>query len=90
MPKRVVKRKKGNRFDNDWTDKLDASKGSYYKQQELEEGQDLEEVAKVFSSHTKLLLKTMQGSDDDNEVSPRNSSTKTGILAKVVKDIRNK
>ena len=79
----MVKRKKGNRFDNDWTDKLDASKGSYYKQQELEEGQDLEEVAKVFSSHTKLLLKTMQGSDDDNEVSPRNSKQKQGSLQRL-------
>ena len=40
----------------------------YYKQHKFEEGQDLEEVEMVSSSLTKLLSKTMQGSDDDNEV----------------------
>ena len=45
-PKRAVKRKKGNRFDKDWTDKHAAGdKGSYDKQHEFEEGQDFEEAA---------------------------------------------
>ena len=69
MPKRTVKRKKGTCFDQDWAGKLAASdKGSYYKQHEFEEGQDLEEATMVSSSHMKLLSKTMVGSDEEDEV----------------------
>ena len=70
MPKRSIKRKKkGNCFDKEWAEKLAASdKGSYYKQHEFEEGQDLETAAMVSSSHIKLLSMTIQGSDDDHEV----------------------
>jgi len=61
--------KKKNNFDKDWADKLAASdKGSYYKQHEFEEGQDVEEAAMVSSSHKKLLSKTKQGSDVNDEV----------------------
>ena len=69
MPKRAVKRKKVNSFDKDWAEKLAASdKGSYYKQHEFDEAQDLEEAAMVSSSHMKLLPNTMLGSDDEDEV----------------------
>ena len=70
MPRRVVKRKKGNCFDKDWADKNAASdKGSYYKQHELEEGQVWRRRRyMVYSSHMKLLSKTMQGRDDHDEV----------------------
>ena len=62
-PKKSVKRKQGNNcFDKDWADKLGASeKGSSYKQHEFEEGQDLEAATIVYSSHMKLLPKTVQG-----------------------------
>ena len=65
------KKRKGNCFDKDWTEKHAASdKGSYYKQNEFEEGilWHLEEAAIVPPSHMKLLSKTVQDSDDDNEV----------------------
>ena len=53
----------------DWADKLAArDKGSYDKQHKFEGGQDLEEAVMVSSNHIKLLSKTMQGSDNDDEV----------------------
>jgi len=55
VSKGSVKRKQGNCFDEDWTDKLAASdQGSYFKQHEFEEEQDLKAVEMVSSSHMKL------------------------------------
>ena len=67
VPKRAMKRKQRNCFDKDWAYKHAASdKGSYYKQNEFGEGQDLEEAAISLCSwrygyrHPKL---TIQGVD---------------------------
>ena len=59
VPKGAVKVKvkvKVNCLDKDWAGKLAASdRGSYCKQHEFEEGQDLEEAQMVSSRHMKLL-----------------------------------
>ena len=65
------KRKKGNCFDKDWADKHAADdRGSYYKQHECEEGQDLVETAidGFLKQYQAFIKKTMEGSDDDNKV----------------------
>ena len=66
MSKESGKKKKGNRFDKDWVDKHAASnKGSYGKQHEFEEGQDLEEAAIDGFLKPKIRL---HSSGDDNKV----------------------
>ena len=50
------------------TNLLLGRKESYYEQHEFKKGQDLEVAVMVSSSHMKLLLKTVQGSDDDGEI----------------------
>ena len=57
VPRRAVKREKGNCFDKDWADKLAISdKGSYYMQHEFEEVVPGNCVAVILWLHSSVLI----------------------------------